>query len=104
MNVIEIESALSICERMIDKLHRDLYSDNTMMGAVNSTYQSLSEDEKIIHKAKVQQLGYLITYKLELLTYAETTLSGGTPSEEPVLEIATYTLPGGEEQDFNFSI
>ena len=104
MNVIEIEAALSVCERMIDKLQRELYSNNAMLGAMNSAYEALTENDKIIYKAKVQQLGYLITYRIELLNYAETTLNGGTPGTEPELEIAKYTLPGGTEQDFDFSL
>ena len=104
MDVLEIEATLSICERMIDKLQRELYSNNAMLGAINSAYEALTENEKIIHKAKIQQLSYLITYRIEVLNYAETVLNGGTPSQVPTLEIAQYTLPGESPEDFDFSL
>lgn len=104
MNILEIEAALSICERMMDKIQRELYSNNAMLGAVSGAYEVLTPDEKIIQKAKIQQLNYLIAYKTELLNYAETVLNGGTPGSDPTLTIAQYTLPGGSPQDFDFSL
>ena len=104
LTINDIKCCLDVCEAMIDRLQRELYSNSSMMGAVNSAYESLSENEKNIYKAKREQLNNLLKYKTSVLDYALTILSGGSGTEPSGVTIATYTDSQGNIQNFNFSI
>lgn len=89
-----LKYTLDIVEMMIDRLTRELYSNGSMMGAVNSAYESMTDTEKQNYKIKRQQLNNLIKYKTELLDAA--------------LNEMNTTGVGGKkatiETGFNFSI
>lgn len=63
---------LYILEMMIDRLTRELYSNGSMMGAVNSAYEAMSDEEKTNYTIKRKQLSTLVAYKAELLNTALT--------------------------------
>ena len=66
----DLKYALDIVEMMIDRLTRELCSNGSMMGAVNSAYESMSDTEKQNYTLKRKQLNDLITYKTDLLDAA----------------------------------
>lgn len=86
--------ALDITETMIDRLSRELYSNGSMMGAVNSAYEAMTQTEKENYEIKRKQLNYLLTYRTGLLDYTITEMSGGTGA------LPTLT----KESGFDFSI
>ena len=104
MDIKEATYSMKSCEMMIGRLQGELYPNNAMMGAVNSEIEKFSENEKIIYNAKIRQLNKLVQYRDAIYNYAMDLLKGNTPSEKPELEIVTYTLPGGTEQEFDFSL
>jgi hypothetical protein len=65
-----LKYALDIVEMMIDRLTRELYSNGSMMGAVNSAYESMTQAEKDNYNIKRKQLNNLIKYKTDLLDAA----------------------------------
>ena len=65
-----LKYALDIVEMMIDRLTRELYSNDSMMGAVNSAYESMTQAEKDNYNIKRKQLNDLIKYKTDLLDAA----------------------------------
>ena len=77
----DLKYALDIVEMMIDRLTRELYSNGSMMGAVNSAYESMTQTEKDNYNIKRKQLNNLIKYKTDLLDAAlnemKTTGAGG---------------------------
>ena len=86
--------ALDIVEMMIDRLSRELYSNGSMMGAVNSAYESMTDEEKQDYKIKRQQLSNFIKYKTDLL-------------DEALNEMSTTGVRGRKvtiEAGFNFSL
>ena len=66
----DLKYALDIVEMMIDRLTRELYSNGSMMGAVNSAYESMTQAEKDNYNIKRKQLNNLIKYKTDLLDAA----------------------------------
>jgi hypothetical protein len=56
----ELKHTLDILEMMIDRISRELYSNGSMMGAVNSAYESMTDEEKQDYKIKRQQLSNFI--------------------------------------------
>ena len=66
----DLKYALDIVEMMIDRLTRELYSNGSMMGAVNSAYESMTKAEKDNYNIKRKQLNNLIKYKTDLLNAA----------------------------------
>ena len=101
----DIKCCLDVCEAMIDRLQRELYSNGSMMGAINSAYESLTEDEKIVYKAKREQLNNLLKYKTELLDYAlEVIAEENNPTQPTKIDIVEYTTTSGTTNNFSFSI
>lgn len=86
--------ALDVTEMMIDRLQRELYSNGSMMGAQNSAYEALSQQEKQNYDIKRKELNKLLVYRTGLLDYAITEMGGGTGT------VPTLT----NESGFNFSL
>ena len=90
----DVKYALDITETMIDRLSRELYSNGSMMGAVNSAYEAMTQQEKQNYEIKRKQLNSLLAYRTGLLDYTITEMSGGTGT------LPTLT----KESGFDFSI
>lgn len=84
----EIKCCLDICESMIDRLQRELYSNNAMLGAVNSAFEKLNEEERAAYKTKRKQLNNLLSYKTKMLDFALNVMkSGEITGTEPTLTV-----------------
>lgn len=66
----EYKFTLDVCERMIDRLQRELYSNGSIMGGVNSSYECMSDTEKQTYSKKRKQLNNLLKYRTEILNCA----------------------------------
>ena len=92
----EAKCCLDICEQMIDRLQRELFSNNSMLGATNGGYDSLSPEEKDNYDIKRKQLNDLLKYRTGMLDFVSDAMKSGSFSgSEPTLTI---------EQGFDFSI
>ena len=82
----DLKYALDIVEMMIDRLTRELYSNGSMMGAVNSTYESMTQTEKDNYNIKRKQLNNLIKYKTDLLDAALAKMESGVEGKSVTVE------------------
>lgn len=73
----DIKNALIVCEMMIDRLQRELLSNGSMLGAVNSSFESMTSDEKAAYNRKRQELTNLLKFKSDLLDAALALMEGG---------------------------
>ena len=80
----DLKYALDIVEMMIDRLSRELYSNGSMMGAVNSAYESMTQTEKDNYNIKRKQLNSLLKYKTDLLDAALTKMSNDGVGDKTV--------------------
>ncbi len=90
----DVKYALDVTEMMIDRLQRELYSNGSMMGAVNSAYEAMTQQEKDNYNIKRKELNKLLAYRTGLLDYTITEMGGGTGTV-PTLE---------NEENFDFTI
>lgn len=82
-----LKYTLDIVEMMIDRLTRELYSNGSMMGAVNSAYESMTQTEKDNYNIKRKQLNNLIKYKTDLLDAAlEVMNTTGVDGKKVIIE------------------
>lgn len=82
----DLKYALDIVEMMIDRLTRELYSNGSMMGAVNSAYESMTQTEKDNYDIKRKQLNNLIKYKTDLLDAALAKMESGVEGKSVTVE------------------
>lgn len=93
----EYKYALDICEKMIDRLQRELYSNNSMLSAVSSAYDALSTKEQENYKIKRAQLNNLLKFRTQLLDAAMNAMSeNGIGDQNPIML--------GVAEGFDFSL
>ena len=92
----EAKCCLDICEQMIDRLQREMYSNNSMLGAMNGGYDSMTTEEKDNYELKRKQLNDLLKFRTDMLDFSSNAMKSGSFSgTEPALTI---------ENGFNFSL
>ena len=80
MDIKDIKASLDVCDKMIDILYRQLFSNESLMGATSDMFARMTDEEKEEYAKTRKQHANLIAYRKALLNEAANSLKTATPS------------------------